>query len=84
MKNLAENNVVRFINITKKKEGFFANFKVHGVRGGLVFSASLSVDLDAADVSLADPLDKIIEECAKVATKEFKKSDLQFEGLIVV
>jgi hypothetical protein len=82
MKNLAENNLVRFINITKKKDGLFANFKVKGVRGGMVFSASISVDLAACNVDAGiDPLEKIIEECAKVAIREFKKSDFQFEGL---
>ncbi len=81
MKNLEENNLVRFINITKKKEGIFANFKVKGVRGGMVFSASLSVDIAAAEVSLGDPGETIIEQCAKVAVKEFKKAEMQFEGI---
>ena len=45
MKNIAENNLIRFINITKKKDGLFANFKVKGIKGGASFSASISVDL---------------------------------------
>ena len=32
MADLAENNIVRFINITKKKDGMFANFKVKGIK----------------------------------------------------
>lgn len=82
MKNLAENNLIRFINITKKKNGIFANFKAKGVKGGTVFSASFSVDLSAAEVDPADSLEKIIEECARIAVKEFQKSELQFEGLV--
>jgi hypothetical protein len=81
MKDLAERNLIRFINITKKKEGIFANFKVKGIKGGTSFSASIVVDISAADVDPADPLEKIIEECARRAVKEFKTSEFQFEGL---
>jgi len=81
MKNLAENNLIRFINITRKKEGIFANFKAKGIKGGTAFSASIAVDISAAEVDPADPLEKIIEQCAKMAVKEFKTSDLQFEGI---
>jgi hypothetical protein len=82
MRNIAENNLVRFINITKKKEGIFANFRVKGIRGGMAFSASISVDLAASNIDIAqDSLEKIIDESAKVALKEFKKTELQFEGL---
>ena len=50
MKNLAENNLIRFINLTRKKDGMFANFKAKGMRGGTVFTASISVDIAAAEV----------------------------------
>lgn len=83
MKNIVENNLVRFINITKKKAGMFANFRVKGIKGGTSFSASISVDLAAVEVDpAADALEKIIEESARMAVKEFKKSDFQFEGLL--
>lgn len=82
MKNLAENNLIRFVNITKKKEGMFANFRAKGIKGGLGFSASLTVDIAAVEVDPAeDSLEAIIEACAKVAERDFKKADLQFEGL---
>ena len=81
MKNLAENNLIRFINLTRKKDGIFANFKAKGVRGGTVFTASISVDIAAAEVDPQDPLEKIIEECAKMAVNEFKRTEMQFEGL---
>jgi len=82
MKNIAENNLVRFINISKKKDGIFANFKVKGIHGGVLFSSSIAVDLTACDVDLAtDPIEKIIEVCGKMAIREMKKSELQFEGL---
>ncbi|MCB1136137.1 MAG: hypothetical protein KDK78_07710 [Chlamydiia bacterium] len=81
MKNLAENNLVRFINISKKKEGIFANFRVKGLRGGAVFSASISVDLAAAEVDFTDPLETIIEHCAKIAVREFQAAEFQYEGL---
>ena len=29
-------------------------------------------------------LEKIIEECARIAVKEFQRSELQFEGLVNV
>ncbi len=50
----------------------------------MVYKATISVDLDAADVDLTDPMEAIIEACAKIAVREFKKSDLQFEGLVAV
>lgn len=81
MKNIAENHLIRFISIAKKKEGMFANFKVKGIKGGAQFSASISVDLSAAEVNPSDPLEKIIEESARIAVKEFKKSEMQFEGI---
>ena len=86
MKNIAENNLIRFINISKKKDGLFANFKVKGVRGGVLFSASIAVDMAAAlNIDIAsDPLEKIIEECAKIAVREFKKTDLHFEGITAI
>ncbi len=83
MHNLQENNLVRFISVTKKKEGMFANFRVKGVRNGATFSASIAVDFSAADVDLADPLEKIIEKSAPIAVKQLQ-SDLQFEGLMTI
>lgn len=81
MKNIAENHLIRFINISKKKDGMFANFKVKGIKGGAQFSASISVDLSAAELSPADTLEKIIEDSARIAVKEFKKGEMQFEGV---
>lgn len=31
--DIAENNLVRFISISKKKDGMFANFRVKGMKG---------------------------------------------------
>lgn len=81
MKELAENNVIRFLNISRRKDGIFANFKVKGLKGGVTFSASISVDISAAEVDPADPLEKIIEECAKMAVREVRRSEYSFEGL---
>lgn len=81
MKNLEENNLVKFINISNKKGVMFANFRVKGIRGGTTFSASICVDIAAAELDATDPLEKIIENSAKVAIKEFRKTELQFEGL---
>jgi hypothetical protein len=81
MKDLAENNLIRFKNISKKKETMFANFKVKGIKGGVNFSASISVDISAAEVHAGDVLEKIIEECARIGVKEFRKAEFQFEGI---
>ena len=81
MKDLAENNLIRFKNILKKKESIYANFKVSGVRAGVNFTASISVDLAAAEVHPGDVLEKIIEECARIGVQEFKKAEFQFEGV---
>ena len=81
MKDLSENNLVRFKNISRKKDAIYANFKVQGVRGGVNFNASISVDISAAEVHPGDILEKIIEECARIGVKEFKRSEFQFEGI---
>ncbi|HEX2579801.1 MAG TPA: hypothetical protein VHK67_05320 [Rhabdochlamydiaceae bacterium] len=81
MKDLAENNLIRFKNISKKKETMIANFKVKGLRNGVNFTASISVDLSAAELHPGDVLEKIIEDCARLGVNEFKKADFQFEGL---
>jgi hypothetical protein len=81
MKDLAENNLVRFKNISRKKEAIYANFRVTGVRAGVNFNASISVDISAAEVHPGDVLEKIIEECARIGVAEFKKAEFQFEGL---
>ena len=44
MQDLAENNLIRFKNISRKKEAIYANFKVKGVKGGVNFTASITVD----------------------------------------
>jgi hypothetical protein len=81
MKDLAENNLIRFKNISRKKDTMTANFKVNGLRKGVRFAASISVDLAAAELHPGDVLEKIIEECARMGVSEFKKADFQFEGL---
>ncbi len=84
MKDLAENNLIRFRNISKKKETMYANFKVKGLRRGVNFTASISVDLSAAELHPGDVLEKIIEECARIGVTEFKKAEFEFEGLATV
>ena len=79
--SLEDNNLIRFTRISKKKEGLFANFTAKGVRGGTAFTANITVDLNSAEVDPGDSLEKIIEECAKIAERDVKKSQLQFEGL---
>lgn len=81
MNDLAENNMIRFKNLSKKKETMYANFKVKGIRGGVNFTASISVDISAAEVHPGDVLEKIIEECARIGVKEFKRAEFQFEGI---
>ena len=62
----------------------YANFKVKGLRAGVNFSASISVDLSAAELHPGDVLEKIIEECARIGVAEFKKAEFEFEGLAAV
>ena len=84
MKDLVENNLVCFKNISRKKTGMFANFKVKGIRGGTTFTASIAVDIDAAELHCGDSLEKIIEECARIGVEEFQKCDFQFEGITTI
>lgn len=81
MKTLAENNVLRFSGITRKKNSFLANFKVKGLLNGTEFNASISVDITELDLHPGDSLEKIIEECARRGMREFKKAEVQFEGI---
>lgn len=81
MEDLTENNLIRFKNISRKKDSIYANFKVKGIRAGVNFSASIQVDISAAEVHPGDVLEKIIEECARIGVKEFKNAEFQFEGL---
>lgn len=83
MMNIAENNLVRFISIAKKKDGMFANFRVKGMKGGATFSSSISVDISQANVDAGDPLEKIIAECGRIAVR-MSETKLQFEGIINV
>ena len=69
MKSLAENNLIRFKNISKKKETIYANFKVKGIKGGVVFSASISVDIAAAEVHAGDTLETIVEKMCRYGSK---------------
>ncbi len=84
MQDLAKNSLIRFKNIAKKKETMVANFKVKGVRLGVNFTASISVDLSMTELHPGDTLEKIIEECARLGVREFKKADFQFEGLTAI
>lgn len=84
MKDLVENNLIRFTNLTRKKNALFANFRVKGLKNGVTFSASISVDLTAIDLTSGDPLDKIVEECARHGLREFNKADFKFEGASAV
>ncbi|WP_213358204.1 hypothetical protein [Chlamydiifrater phoenicopteri] len=81
MKKFLENNLVRFKNISKNKHGMFVNFKVKGERGGASFTASITVDISAAEVDTGDSLEKIIESCAKIGVSEFQRCEFQFEGI---
>ncbi|MBM3197872.1 MAG: hypothetical protein FJZ58_01280 [Chlamydiae bacterium] len=81
MKDLSQNNLILFRNITRKKDSIYANFKVNGVRAGVSFSASIAVDIAAAEVHAGDVLEKIVEECARIGIVEFKKAEFQFEGV---
>ena len=81
MDNLAENNLVRFKNITKKKETIYANFRVKKIRGGIEFATNISVDISSLELHPGDTLENIIEQCGKKALREFKQTDYHMEEL---
>lgn len=84
MKNLHENNLICFKNISKKKEGIYAHFKAKGERGGTAFTASITVDISEANVDPSDALETIIEKCALLAETEIKKTELLYEGIAAI
>lgn len=81
--DLTENNLVRFISVTKKKDGIFANFRVKGMKGGATYSSTISVDVAQAEVDASFPLEKIIAACARIAVR-MSETKLQFEGLSAI
>lgn len=78
--SIEQNNVVRFISVTKTKSGIFANFKVKGMKDGASITSSIAVDIGQANVDVSDPMEKIIAECARIAVRMFE-AKLQYEGL---
>lgn len=81
MKDLIENNLIRFVNISRKKDALYANFRVKSLHNGVVCSASISVDISSLELHPGDSLEKIVEECARHGVKEYKKAESQFEGI---
>lgn len=81
MKNLEENNLIKFKNLTRKKETIMANFKVKGLRKGVEFTASISVDISAAEMHPGETVENIVEQCAKIGLREFKDAAFEFEGI---
>lgn len=82
--DLAENHLIRFISISRKKDGMFINFRVKGIKGGTQFSTSITVDLAATELDATASLEEIIEQSGRIAAKEFRKSEMQFEGVAAV
>jgi hypothetical protein len=77
-----ENNyVIQFVSVNKKKGVPYVNFKIKGVKNGVAFSSSVSVDLSAAEVDFSHPMETIIADCATIAEKELKTSHFRFEGI---
>ena len=76
MKDLAENNLIRFKNISKRKEAIYANFKVKRHSWGVNFSASISVDISAAEVHPGDILEKKSSKNAPVSASKNSKSGI--------
>lgn len=81
MQDLEENNLIKFKNLTRKKECIMANFKVKGIRKGVEFVASISVDISAAEMHPGETVENIVEQCAKIGIKEFKSAEFEFEGI---
>ncbi len=81
MENLAENNLIRFKNISRKKDSIYANFSVKCIRAGIILTANISVDIAALEMHPGDTLEKIIENSAKIALREIKKAEFQFEDM---
>jgi len=82
--DIADNNVIKFKSLSKKKNGLFANFKVNGIKNGVTISASLAIDLSAVDVDFTDPIEKIIADSAELAMRELQGSQFHFEGLQLI
>jgi hypothetical protein len=83
MTNLADNNLIKFKNITKKKDSVFVNFNVKKISGGIVISSTIAVDISSLELHSSDTLEKIIIDCAQRAIKEIKKTDFVFEDFSV-
>ncbi len=81
MDDLTENNVIRFKNISQKKDGLFANFSLKTIRNGVIVNASISVDISYLELHAGDPIEKIASESAQHALKQLQKGDFTLESL---
>ena len=79
MKDPVENNQIRFSNISRKKDAIYAHFKVKGARNGVIFTASIAVEIAALELHPGNTLEEIIEACARHGLKEFKKAEVQWD-----
>ena len=75
MTKLEDNNLIKFKNITKKKDAVYANFSVKKISSGISISSTISVDISYLELHSSDTLEKIIISCAKRAVAEIKKTD---------
>ncbi|MDN3508351.1 MAG: hypothetical protein P0S94_05470 [Simkaniaceae bacterium] len=81
METLTDNNLVKFKNVTRQKETMIANFKVKGIRRGVTITASIAVDIAAAELHPGEPLENIIEESARIGIRELQNAEFEFEGI---
>ena len=77
-------NAITFTRISRSKKGVFACFKLKASRKGVAYTATIQVDLVAAELDLASPLEEIIEKSALLAVDELKRTEVHFEGLIQI
>ena len=81
MKNLAENNLIRFTNITKKKDGHLRQFQSQRASTASSSSASISVDISALNSILAILSKKSSKSAPASASKSSKRPNFSSKDL---
>lgn len=70
---IVENKRLQFINVSKKKEGIFVNFKVKFLLNGIYIHASVAIDVLETGIDPSKPLQDIVQEASHLAASALKK-----------
>lgn len=72
MNDLSQNHVIKFFNVSKRKDGMSANFKAKGVSGAVTYAVKIAVDLETCGLIGDEEIPAIIKTTASAAEREMQ------------